>query len=268
MFQRAVDKLPADYKEARAQLVRALHRGKVSDLRTLSDGRTQIKAEFYLLGYSCTIRLRHLREHWELLGSPVLEKREHRSKVLPVTAASLLAVVAVFGLWLIFDNTADSADSLEKAIETVKENGYVVLTPEQKDQLAAQAEKAGYEKAKAELAKQKTQNVVATRQASATDQTKAGAALNKETDQLKEEQEALKEGREKEKLVFTMRSGMTTQDLTLFLKENGLIKDRIAFGNKLEKMNIATKIDVGQYVFTSDMKEGEVLEVLKKSVVD
>ena len=56
---------------------------------------------------------------------------------------------------------------------------------------------------------------------------------------------------------------MTVNDLTSFLKKEGLIQDQGAFNQKLTQQGIDTKIQPKTYNFRKDMTEQDVLTVLQ-----
>ncbi|MGB8954429.1 MAG: hypothetical protein WCC10_03595 [Tumebacillaceae bacterium] len=66
-----------------------------------------------------------------------------------------------------------------------------------------------------------------------------------------------------EALTFSMKEGMSTYDLTSFLKENGLIDDQAAFNQILIDRGIDTQIRPQDYSFKKGMSQEELLAVLK-----
>lgn len=248
IFQQHMDKLPTSHQAATSQLVRSLHKGRVTAIHTLEDGKTRVAVDFEHLGHRCTIQLLHWREHWETTGTPSVLKSQKQLAV-PITVTGLF-VVAVGGLLLwntgLFGNGL-AAMSPEKAVQYVEEQGYIVLTPEEKNELVAVAEENGYEKAQQKLAKQEEQSDKQEEQAEQDDR-------EPEDDQGEQEQK---------ELTFTMKEGMTSKDLTSWLKQNELIDDELAFGKKLEDAGLATKVRPGKYTFSTDMSEEKIMQELQ-----
>jgi len=63
-------------------------------------------------------------------------------------------------------------------------------------------------------------------------------------------------------LSFTLRAGMTTSDLTAFLKEKGLISDKAAFNQELIERGVDRRLQQKTYTFRSGMTEEELYAVL------
>ena len=248
ILQQHIDQLPTSHQAASAQLVRALQKGTVMGIHTLEDGKSQVAGDFTYANYRCTLVLVHWREQWETQGVPSVMPRK-KKMTFPLTVAGLLTVFVVAGLALwnggvIGNGNNLAAMSLEEAKQAVEEEGYFVLTPEQKNDIVAEAEQQGYEKAQQE------------REALSEQQTEK----EQSSDQTTEDEAETEEIRE---LTFTMREGMTAQDLTEALKQFGLIDNETAFGDKLQKSGIAQKVRPGTYTFTSDMSESEIMEELE-----
>ena len=62
---------------------------------------------------------------------------------------------------------------------------------------------------------------------------------------------------------FSMKEGMSTYDLTSFMKEKGLIDDQAAFNQLLIDRGIDTQIRPQDYTFKKGMSQDELLAVLK-----
>lgn len=251
IFRQHMDKLPGDHAAASAHLVRSLHRGTVVAIQSLSGGKTRMTVDFLHLGFRCTVQLVHWHEQWETTGTPsVLHKK--RKLALPVMIAGTFFAVAAGGLWTssaLGDGTG--AMSAEDAIQLVEDEGYFVMTADEKSELVAAAEKNGYEQAMQELDQPEKE----------TD----AKAKPKKGKKAKDGSKPSKKGKKKRKkeIVFTMKEGMTSEDLIQALKEAGLIKDEVAFGTKLEDAGVATKVRPGKYTFSSDMSEKELIRQLR-----
>ncbi|WP_054948645.1 MltG/YceG/YrrL family protein [Numidum massiliense] len=321
IFQQHIDKLPTSPQEASAQLIRSIHRGKVTEIRTLKDGRTLLNVSFKHIGYECVIQLVHMREHWETVGTPSIKQTqtiaaisgagatdsdektagqddssgeetassEGESTVSPqdeitaaaaevaaasdnkkprlgpmIAAGSVAAILLAGGGAWVGSSFGSGAMSTDEAIKRVEEDGYVVLTQQQKNDLVKTAEEKGFAEAQEELSGQKDGKPVAK------DDKKNNVKETKDKKDKKSDKDGKKDAKKEnlakekgKKLVFEMKSGMTTEDITAFLKKKGLIKDRYAFGKKIEKEGIAESIDIGKYEFMTGMSEREIMKVLE-----
>jgi hypothetical protein len=65
-----------------------------------------------------------------------------------------------------------------------------------------------------------------------------------------------------EAFTFSMKEGMSTHDLTSFLKDNGLIDDQAAFTQLLIDRGLDTQIRQQDYSFKKGMSQDELLSVL------
>lgn len=238
IFQQYMEKLPTSHPAAGKQLSRSLHKGNVTAIHSTADGKTCLNVRFNHLGYHCTVQLRHWRENWETAGTA--EVRPAKSHVtIPLVATAVVIVLVgvgmIWGLDLVNGTRAASVSTVDEAIALVEKEDYIVLTPEQKNKMIRQAEEQGYQVA---------------------------------SEELEREQAEIKEGvvsgqKEKKVLIFPMREGMTSKDLTDALNEHGFIDDSSAFSKRLESSGVATKVHVGNYTFTSDMTEDEIIQALQ-----
>lgn len=249
IFQQHMARMPTSHPMAVQQLLRSLHKGRVTALETLEDGQTQLTVDFVHLGYLCSVRLVHWHENWDMKGSPTMVKTPKRTApVLATTAVFTVLLLGSAWMWSSGGFGARSnAMSVEDAIQYIEEEGYIVMTPEEKNEMVAVAEENGYEKARQKLAKQEETD-------------KSGEDSHTEGD--KGQDSSADDGEEKE-WTFTMKEGMTSEDVISALKENGLIEDELAFAQKLEDAGIATKVRPGEYTFTSNMSEKEIMEELE-----
>lgn len=249
IFQQHMDKLATSHQTASSQLARALQKGTVLAIHTLEDGQTRVTVDFEQMGHRCTVQLLHNREQWRTTGTPSVYRMQ-RKRLVPLIIAGFIALLIVAGMGMasVFGDTATI--TLDEAINFVEEHGYVVMTPKQKNELVTAAEENGYAKARKDFDKQKRKSA-----AEANDNNH-----KKETDHKKKKEK--KKVRKKE-LVFTMKEGMTSEELIQALKDAGLVDDAIAFGKKLQDSGIATKVRPGKYTFSSDMSVDEMIEQLQ-----
>lgn len=331
IFQQHIDKLPTSPQEASAQLIRSIHRGKVTEIRTLKDGRTLLNVSFKHIGYECVIQLVHMREHWETVGTPSIKQTQTIAAISGagatnsdeetagqddssgeeaassegestsekstsggstaspedeitaaaaevaaasdnkkprlgsmIAAGSVAAILLAGGGAWVGSSFGSGAMSTDEAVKRVEEDGYVVLTQQQKNDLVKTAEEKGFAEAQEELSGQKDGKPVAK------DDKKNNVKDTKDKKDKKSDKDGKKDAKKEnlakekgKKLVFEMKSGMTTEDITAFLKKKGLIKDRYAFGKKIEKEGIAESIDIGKYEFMTGMSEREIMKVLE-----
>lgn len=262
IFQQQMDKLPTSHQEATTQLVRSLHRGKVTMIHTLVDGKTRLTVHFTHLDFYCAVQLIHCREHWETSGTPTVMKMP-RSRALPLAFIVTSAVIGLGGFWLgasgLFQSETEAL-SEEAMIQQMEAQGYAVMTPEEQDDLIAIAEKNGYEKAQQQLAQREAQVEKENKE----NKRDGSEQKSKKDEESKKEKKDNEDNIEDKKFHFTMKEGMTTVDLLEALEENGLVDDAFAFGQKLEKSGIATKIRPGKYTFSTDMSEKEIMKQLER----
>ena len=175
--------------------------------------------------------------------------------VLDAAAIALLVVVS-FSLGSVWARDAGgtpsvaAADfddvSLEDAVEVVEDEGYLVMTPKERDHLIQQAQAKAYAQAEQEMAARVEE---ARKQA-------------KEAEGEKEEEDRDNHRTEKV-LVYGMREGMPIQDLVKALHKHDFIDDTQAFLKRLEQEDLETKVKIGDYEFTSDMSEDAIIQQLK-----
>lgn len=251
IFQQHMAKMPTSHQMAVQQLVRSLHKGRVTAIQTLEDGQTQLTVDFVHLGYLCSVQLVHWHENWDMKGSPTMVKAPKRTA--PVLATTAVFAVLLLGSAWIWSSggfgARSNAMSVKDAIQYIEAEGYIVMTPEEKNEMVTAAEENGYEKARQKLAKQEE-----TDESGEDSHTEGDKGQDSSADDEKEK---------KKEWTFTMKEGMTSKDVVSALKEYGLIEDELAFAQKLEDAGIATKVRPGKYTFTSDMSEKEIMQALE-----
>ena len=149
-------KMPTSHQMAVQQLVRSLHKGRVTAIQTLEDGQTQLTVDFFHLGYLCSVQLVHWHENWDMKGPPTMVKAPKRTA--PVLATTAVFAVLLLGSAWIWSSggfgARSNAMSVKDAIQYIEAEGYIVMTPEEKNEMVTAAEENGYEKARQKLAKQ------------------------------------------------------------------------------------------------------------------
>lgn len=171
-------------------------------------------------------------------------------------AVALLVVVS-FSLGNVWAHDVKGSPSVEAesrfvkaedAVQFVRDQGLVVLTPEERNQLVTLAQNDAYEQARQEFA--------AEDEAAQSDE---GVHEEGKPD----EAEAIESEPQETVLVFTMREGMPIEDLVTALHKYDFIQDKQAFLKRMEQHDLITKVKIGDYTFTSDMSEADLLEELK-----
>lgn len=291
-FHRSMPELPASRDLTTKQVLRALPSGKVLDIKTTADGATQWTVTFKCLHYVCTCQLHHQHEFWQFAGPPQVQPLPGTFKWLPsswyvgpkyalaidvaVVALLLVASFALGNAWArdaMESHTVEAAGAqtvkAEDAVHFVKEQGNLVMTPEQRDELMMAARNEAYEQAKQEFA---TTGSRSSQEKEGQDKNidekakdvKEKTTDTEKTDAKKEDKKEKEQKKEKDSsFVFTMKEGMPVGELINALEERGYIKDKQAFIKRMEKQDLVTKVDIGKYKFTSGMSEDEVLEALK-----
>lgn len=316
-FHEHMPELPASQQFTAKKLIRSLHRGKIIDIQTDSDGTTRWTIAFKWLHYACTAQFSHQRENWKMVETPQIQYLPGALKWAPSywslgmkrayifdAIAVVLLVVVSFTMGSVWAREAEETRSAEanthivqaeEAIQFVQDQGYLVLTPEKRNDLITQAHNDAYKQARQELAAElATANEKKTAETNAQDQEKkkGDKGNDKNTDREKDKKKSnvkkksrdkgeskkkdsdkkdskkkdndKKDKEEKEKtFVFTMKEGMPVGELVNALQERGFIKDKEAFLERMEKEDLVTKVDVGDYKFKSGMSEKELLEALK-----
>lgn len=280
VFHESMPELPASQKLTAKQLIKPLHRGTVSDVKTLTDGTTLWTVSFQWLHYDCTCQLSHRHDHWKIGAHPEVQRLQQSRHWTAVSwllgskgvfafdvAVVALLTVASFILGSVWASDSEvnhpvvADDSpfveLEDAIQFVEDQGHFVLTGAEREQLVTQIKNEAYEQARQEISLAK-ENTVAEEEKSeekekAKEESKDGAK-----DEPKEEPKE-----EKTTFVFTMQKGMPVGELVNALEERGFIKDKQKFIKRMEEQDLITNVDVGEYKFTHGMSEDELLKVLE-----
>lgn len=291
---RDMPEFPASHRLTAKQLAQSAQKGRIMSVATRRDGVTLWTVEFYCLSYRCVFRFAHRREEWTTDGTPHIEQVSAAAKWTPRSwhfankypfifdASMIMLLVAVsfaFGnVWGKDTHRTVEAGNptidAEDALQLVKDEGHIVLTPEEQDELIAQARSEAYAQAEEAFAAQLEEQQRAAEE-KAKQEAEKKAKAEKEADKEKEKEDKKKKEKEKDKekkptkekekvLVFTMRDGMPIQDLVKALKKHDFIKDENAFVKQMEAQDLITNVKVGDYEFSSDMSEADILNSLKR----
>ncbi|ASS74341.1 hypothetical protein CIG75_04655 [Tumebacillus algifaecis] len=232
-LQEQTDDLPDDNSALESLLLQNVSKGKVLRTGQAPTGENLFTVRVPLIKSSCVLTLAYTTEKWSLQAIDAVQTR--RTEIGKLLLGGLIgsAATALFALLINFGSGDD-------IVAQAKEEGYIVLTQQQ------YAEQTG-----------QSQVSIATQDPSAIkEDTKSGDAKTGEknaTDQAKGKA-----------ITFHLQEGMTTWDLTGFLKEAGLIKDQMKFGEKLVSLGLDVQLRPQEYAFQSGMTEDEVIEALKK----
>ncbi|MGM9929696.1 MAG: endolytic transglycosylase MltG [Bacillus sp. (in: firmicutes)] len=63
---------------------------------------------------------------------------------------------------------------------------------------------------------------------------------------------------------LTISPGMSSEDISSMLQQNGIINDQTAFMNYLESNRMSTTIQIGQYVLTQEMSFEQIAKTITK----
>jgi hypothetical protein len=222
--------LPKDHAEINRLVSDSMMSGKVVQVGNTADGSSLFTVHVPLNKDTCVLTLEYYRDEWQLHGIESVRTRRkqiNQSLVGGVVGAAIAAAVALL-IW--------GVGGQHDAVAEAKQQGYVVLTQAQyQEQVPLTAGQSS----------KKTGSKTGT----STDVSKTGTATG--TDQGAS-------------ITFTMKDGMSTGDLTSWLKDNGLIQDQASFNQKLTQQGIDTKLRPKDYVFKKGMSEQDVLGVLQQ----
>jgi hypothetical protein len=225
-----INGLPKELGELNRLLSNSTLNGKVVQVGNTAEGSSLFTVHVPLNAATCVLTLEYYREEWQLHGIESVRTRRkqvRQSLIGGVVGAALAAAVAVL-IW--------GVGGHHDAVAEAKQQGYVVLTQaqyqEQVPLTAGQSSKKTGDK-----------STTATK----TDGSKTTGSAD-----------------QGQSITFTMKDGMTTSDLTSWLKDNGLIQDQASFNQQLTQQGIDTKIRPQDYVFKKGMSEQDVLGVLQQ----
>lgn len=230
-----LDKLPSDLDALERLILKQAMAGKVIRVGHTPDGESLFSVRFPLLKAACVMTFAYYRDQWTLHTIDAVQTRVFQlSRVLIGGAVgSAASFLIAFLLW------GTTGDDL---IALANKEGYVVLTKEEYQQ------KTG-EPAPEVNTEQPAGTLPGTSAAASTTPSDSDTTTpaDKDKDKL---------------LAFTLKEGMTVNDLTTFLKQEGLIADQGAFNQKLTQQGLDTKIQPKAYNFKKGMTEQEVLTAL------
>jgi hypothetical protein len=232
-LQEQSDRLPSEAGTLEQMLLENVNKGRVVRTGMAPTGESLFTVRIPLSRTTCMITFAYYLETWRLHSVDAVQTR--RAEIGKLLLGALVGSAVTGVLALLFTGVSGGDDIVAQA----KEAGYIVLTQEQ------YAEQTG--KSQVEVA---TEN-----QTSSSEQPKA---------QAKDQAQTAEQKGAGETVTFRLKEGMTTWDLTSFLKEEGLIKDQMAFSQKLVDNGIDTMLRPQEYQFTRGMTEEEILQALQK----
>lgn len=234
-----LDHLPSDLDALDRLVVKQAMNGKVIRVGHAPAGESLFTVRFPLQKAACVITFAYYLDQWSVHSIDAIQTRAFQlSRVL--IGGAVGSAVSFVVAFLLFGTSGDDI------VAQANKEGYVVLTKEQYEA------KTG-EPAPVQSGESKAKTAPGTSVPTNTDT----AAKDKDGNDPKKDQEA------DEPVSFTLQSGMTVNDLTSFLKQEGLIADQAAFNQKLTQEGIDTKIQPKTYNFKKGMTEQEVLNVLQ-----
>lgn len=239
-----LDRLPSDLDALDRLVVKQAMNGKVIRVGHAPAGESLFTVRFPLQKAACVITFAYYRDQWSVHSIDAIQTRAFQlSRVL--IGGAVGSAVSFVVAFLLFGTPGDDI------VAQANKEGYVVLTKEQYE--AKTGEPAPVQSGETKAKTAPGTSVPAT----ATPADTNSADKDKNGNDPKKDQEA------DASVSFTLQSGMTVNDLTTFLKQEGLIADQAAFNQKLTQEGIDTKIQPKTYNFKKGMTEQEVLNVLQ-----
>lgn len=218
-----IDDLPAESGELNAKVIGLLHGAKVIRGGVSPEGHSLLTVRILLNRVACVMTLDYYRDEWSLYQIEGVQTPLRRVSRLLVGALMGAVVTGVTAFILLGGGGSGNA------VAEAKSQGYIVLTQAQyEEQLLNPAGQA--------------------------------AAVVADKAKQPEAEQGLDQG---EAVTFSMKEGMSTYDLTSFLKEEGLIEDQAAFNQVLTEQGIDTQLRPQDYQFKKGMTQDELLDVLK-----
>jgi hypothetical protein len=227
-LQHEVPGLPADAEALNRLVSGQAMKGKVLRVGNAVDGRSLFTVRFPLAGRACVLTFAYYQEEWHLYDIEAIQTRAFvwNRVLLGAVAGSALTLVVTWltGWGLNGGDVAAQAQKQGLVVMTQDEFQNKVVSSAQGGMAAAGGQKSG--------------------QGSSAD-AKKGTAGNGQ------------------QVTFELKDGMTTADLTDFLKQEGLIDNQAAFNQELTSRGIDTLLRPKQYVFKKGMSEQEILTALQ-----
>jgi hypothetical protein len=227
-LQNEVPGLPADAQELNRLLIGQAMKGKILRVGSATDGSSLFTVRFPLSGRACVFTFAYYQEVWRLHDIEAIQTRAFvwNRLLLGAVAGSALTLLAT---WL----TGWGLNGGDVA-EEAKKQGYVVMTQDEyQKQVIASAQGEGAANGDPKAAQ--------------------GSNANAKNGKVDTGQQ----------VTFALKEGMTTSDLTQFLKQEGLIENQAAFNQQLTQRGIDTMLRPKEYVFKKGMSEQEILNVLQ-----
>ena len=220
-----IDDLPSDADELDRKVTKLLLSANVIRGGVSPEGHSLLTVRIHLNRVACVLTLDYYQEQWALHQIEGVQTPLRRVSRMLVGALMGAVVTGVTAFFLLGGNGSGNI------VAEAKSQGYIVLT------------QAQYEE-------QLLRPGATTSDGAIPQQTKTDAKDNQDA----------KQG---DTITFSMQEGMTTHDLTAFMKEKGLIADQAAFNQLLIDRGIDTQIRLQNYTFKKGMSQEELLAVLQ-----
>ncbi|TCP53958.1 hypothetical protein EV586_105304 [Tumebacillus sp. BK434] len=234
-LQEQSESLPSDLGTLEGMILQNVNKGKVLRVGHAPTGESLFTVRIPVNKTAFVLTLAYSTEKWHLHSIEAVQTR--RREIGKLLLGGLIGSAATVVIALLMASFSGGSDIAAQA----KAEGYIVLTQEEYANQTGQSQVA-----------------VATQDPNAK---KAGATAPGSQANGAASGKAADAG---EAVVFELKEGMTTWDLTTFLLEKGLIKDQAQFNQKLSDLGLDVSLRPQEYSFKKGMTEDEVIEALKK----
>lgn len=234
-LQEQSESLPSDTGTLEGMILQNVNKGKVLRVGHAPTGESLFTVRIPVNKTAFVLTLAYSTETWHLHSIEAVQTRRQEFGKLLLGGLIGSAATALIALLL------SSFSSGDDIVAQAKEEGYIVLTQEEYATQTGQSQVA-----------------VATQDPGAK---QAGATA---PDAKPDAAAAATDADTGEAVIFQLKEGMTTWDLTSFLQEEGLIKDQAQFSQKLTDLGLDVLLRPQEYSFQKGMTEDEVIEALKK----
>jgi hypothetical protein len=228
-LRESILELPEDDLEVERLMLGAAMTGKVIRSGQTPLGQSLFTVRFRVKKVACVMTFAYSREEWALHHVDAVQTRvrEWNRLIFGGVVGSVLTALVTFLVW-----GTGSGDLVAEA----KAKGYVVLTEQQYEE-QVQSQVPG---------------------AQGTAEARSSAASG---DKSAAQKPAASGG--DATLTFTLQEGAPLDDLSSYLKDNGLIEDKAQFNQELTQRGVDTQIKPKSYSFKKGMSLEEIFTVLQ-----
>lgn len=190
------------------------------------------------------MKLSYRRDDWNVLAVTSIHQRPvWRSRSRTITEI-VLAIAAAAAISVLATHSHAAAYTKQGVQKWAQSNGYKLVsatTPNTSESAQASSNTANTTNANSGSAGKSGSNAATSKPAAST----APAAPKAK------------------KFSFTFKKGMTVHDISAFLQKHKLVSNAYSFDQVLHKTGVEKQIWPGTYTFQSDMKQKQILSVLK-----